>query len=317
MSRSSDIVYQMQQRRAERKKPKVNAKLKKVSIEESQRGGIAAAQENKPPPITLQKTGGRNSFALTFSVVLHVSIALLLGFLYIKDQIAPESDELAVALVPQEMPQRERNTITTRPRPTFDATPQEINAPIKRAPVTNANIPQRRSDFTLPSPSDTALAPVAPGLSGGPKVNRIPRGLKGPVQSAQTTLKPTVERPAQANTPLADLANTTKSTDGPILNVPDIDTTQSGTSYPKATKAPDPIYPNNAKRAEKEGVVELQATVGTDGVPRNVVALTEIGFGFEEAAIEAMKKWRFIPGKKNGKDVEMTVRIKIEFTLDE
>ncbi|MCE2399778.1 TonB family protein [Candidatus Poribacteria bacterium] len=317
MSRSSDIAYQMQQRRAERKKPKINAKLKKVSIDESQKGGIAAAQENKPPPITLQKTSGRNSAALTFSIALHVSIALLLGFLYIKDQIASESDELAVALVPQEMPQRERNTIKARPRPTFDAKPQEIDAPIKRTPVTNANIPQRQSDFKLPSPSDTDLALVGPGLDGGPRVNVIPRGLKGPVQPAQNAVKPTVERPAQSSSPLADLSNNTKSTEGPVLNVPDIDTSQAGTSYPKATKAPKPIYPKNAKRAEKEGIVELKATVGTDGIPRNIVALTEIGFGFEEAAIEAMKKWRFIPGKKKGKEIEMTVKIKIEFTLDD
>ena len=317
MSRSSSIVYQMQQRRAERKKPKINAKLKKVNIDQSQKGGIAAAQQNKPPPITMQKTGGRNSAALTFSIALHVSIALLLGFLYIKDQIASESDELEAALVPQEMTLRERPTIKARPRVEFDTTPQEINAPIQRTPVTNTNIPQRRSDFTLPSPSDTTLAPVGTGLSGGPKVNVIPRGVKGPVQPAQNVVKPTVEKPSQTNTPLADLSNTTTSAGGPTLSVPDIDTSQAGTSSPRPTKAPKPIYPKNAKRAEKEGTVKLQATVGTDGIPRNIVALTEIGFGFEEAAVEAMKRWRFIPGKKKGKETEMTVTINIEFKLDE
>ncbi|MYB63143.1 hypothetical protein F4X73_00510, partial [Candidatus Poribacteria bacterium] len=79
MSRSSDIVSQLQRRRAERKKPKVNSKLMKVSLAENEVDGIVTAAGNKPPPITLQKTGGRNSLSLFFSIGLHVSLALLLG----------------------------------------------------------------------------------------------------------------------------------------------------------------------------------------------------------------------------------------------
>ena len=317
MSRSSDIVYQMQQRRAERKKPKINAKLKKVIIEESQQGGIAAAQDNKPPPITLQKTGGRNSLALTFSIGLHVVLVLILGFLYIKEQIASEVEDLAVALVPQETPPTKRLTVKTRPRVTFDAKQQEIKAPIQRTPVMNPNIRRTPGDLALPSPSDTDLAPVGPALNAGPKVNAIPRGLKGPVQPAQTTIKPTFERPAQENPSLPDFSNTTKANDGPVLKVIEIDTKKPGSSPPKAKYAPEPTYPKNAKRAEKEGTVKLEATVGKDGIPKNIVALTSLGFGFEEAAIAALKKWRFIPAKEKDKDVEKRVSIDIVFKLDD
>lgn len=316
MSRSSDIVYQIQHRRAERKKPKINAQLKKVSIDESQKGGITAAQENKPPPITLQKTGGRNSVALTFSVGLHVAIILVLGFLYIKDQITSESEELAVALVPQEMPQRERSTMKTRPRPKFDAKPQQIEAPIKRTPVTNPNIRRTPSDFELPTTPDTDLGPIGPSLEG-PRVNTIPKGLRGPVQPTQPTVKPTFERPAQESSSLDDLTNTTKLEGGHTLKVPEIDTKQPGSSPPKAKYAPEPTYPKNAKRANKEGTVKLEATVGKDGVPKNIVALTTLGFGFEEAAIAALKKWRFIPAKEKDKDVEKRVKLEIVFKLDD
>lgn len=317
MSRSSDIVYQIQHRRAERKKPKINAQLKKVSIDESQKGGIAAAQGSKPPPITMQKTGGRNSVALTFSVGLHVAIALLLGFLYIKDQIAAESQELAAAFVPQEPPQRERANIKARPRVRFDAKPQEIEAPIKRTTVTNPNIRRTPSDFELPTAPDTDLGSIGPSLEG-PRVKAIPKGLRGPVQPAQPTVKPTFERPAQENSSLGDLSNTTKPSDTPGLTVPpDFDPTEAGSSNPKLIKDAEPIYPKNAKRAQKEGTVTLQATIGTDGIPKNIVALTNIGFGFEEAAIEAFKKCRFLPAKKKGKDVEIKVTRKFEFELDD
>lgn len=316
MSRSSDIVYQIQHRRAERKKPKINAKLKKVSIDESQKGGISAAQGSKPPPITVQKTGGRNSVALTFSVGLHVAIALLLGFLYIKDQIAAESQQFAAAFVPQEPPQRERTTIKTRRRPKFDAKPQEIEAPIKRTPVTNPNIRRTPGDFELPTPPDTDLGPIGPSLEG-PRVKAIPKGLRGPVQPTQPSVKPTFERPAQENSSLDDLTNTTKLDGGHTLKVPEIDTKKPGSSPPKAKYAPEPAYPKNAKRANKEGTVTLEATIGKDGVPKNIVAVTSIGFGFEEAAIAALKKWRFIPAKEKDKDVEKKVKLDIVFTLDD
>ncbi|MDE0084145.1 MAG: TonB family protein [Candidatus Poribacteria bacterium] len=316
MSRSSDIVYQIQHRRAERKKPKINAQLKKVSIDESQKGGITAAQGSKPPPITVQKTGGRNSVALTLSVGLHVAIALLLGFLYIKDQIAAESQQFAAAFVPQEPPQRERANIKARPRVRFDAKPQEIEAPIKRTTVTNPNIRRTPDDFELPTAPETDLGTIGPSLEG-PRVKAIPKGLRGPVQPTQPTVKPTFERPAQESSSLDDLTDTTKLDGGHTLKVPEIDTKQPGSSPPKAKYAPEPTYPKNAKRANKEGTVTLEATIGKDGVPKNIVALTSIGFGFEEAAIAALKKWRFIPAKEKDKDVEKKVKLDIVFTLDD
>ncbi len=316
MSRSSDIVHQIQHRRAERKKPKINAKLKTVSIDENQKGGITAAQENKPPPLTVQKTGGRNSLALTFSVGLHVSLALLLGFFYIKQQIASEVEDLAVALVPQEPPLTERSTIKPRPRVTFDAKPQEIDVPVQRTPVRNPNIRRTPGDFELPSPSDTDLAPAGPGLDTGLKIKAIPGGLKGPVQPTQPVVKPTFDRPTQETTSIADL-DTAKPSEGPSLLIPEIDTTQAGVTPPKTKISRKPEYPKNARRAEKEGTVILLATITKDGVAKNIRKLTNLGFGFEEAAIAALKRFKFMPAKKNGVEIEFDVKIPFEFKLED
>ena len=130
MSRSSDIVSQLQRRRAERKKPKVNSKLMKVSLAENELDGIVTAAGNKSPPITLQKTGSRNSLSLFFSIGLHVSLALLLGFIYIKDRISTDDKGIEAALVPpEELTLKERTTMTPRERPTFEAEQQEIEVP--------------------------------------------------------------------------------------------------------------------------------------------------------------------------------------------
>jgi TonB family protein len=315
MSRSSDILSHLHKRRADRKKPKINAKLKKVSIEESQKGGIAAAQENKPSPMTVQKTGGRNSFALTFSVGLHVAIALLFGFFFIKDQIASGTEELEVALVPQEMPPRKRVDVV-RPRETFKAKEQIIEAPIQSTPVNNTNILRPTGDFTLPSGPDTNFTPEAPSLKEGPKITEIVRGMKGPIQPERPSEKPTIDRPAQEKTPL-DLPDVSTPSPEPTIIDPDIDFEEEGSSHPKIRIQIKPTYPKNAKRAQKEGKVILKATVGTDGIPKNIVAVTNLGFGFEKAAIDALKKFRFIPAKKKGKTIESTIQIPFEFKLED
>jgi TonB family protein len=315
MSRSSDILSQMQQRRAERKKPKVNSTLKKTSIGNNQISGIAAAQENKPPPITMQKTGGRNSVAMTFSIGLHVAIAILLGIFYIKERIIPPHEQFAGDFVPSEINQRERSTVKVRDRVKFD-TQQKIEAPVQRAPITNANIPQKPGDIPLLSTTDTNFAPVDPGLGEGPRINVIKRGVRRPIQSPQTSIAPPIVRPRPTD-PNPDLSNPSKPIDSTTFEVPDVDTTQAETKDPKAKYAPKPIYPKNAKRAEKEGKVMLQATIGIDGIPKDIVAVTKLGFGFEEAAIAALKKWKFIPAKKKGKDVERRINIPIEFKLED
>ena len=316
MSRSSGIVSQIQRRRAERKKPKVNSKLVRVSVDESQRSGIASASENKPPPITLQKTGGRNSLSLFFSIGLHVSLALLLGFIYIKDRISADQEEVSAAIFSaDEFNLTERPPNPIRKPTTFEVEQQDFEVRIKTTVKTDTNILNTTDEgFTLPSSDGTEFTPETPGLNEGPRIITNPTRVQGPVQP-ETSPIPGLEPPkhAPSNTPDIVLP---PDTDGPrVPDPPDIPSQDD--SLPKAKKSVKPTYPKNAKRAEKEGTVKLQVTIGTDGIPKNIVALTKLGFGFEDAAIAALKKWRFIPGKKKGKDAEMTVNIPFQFKLDE
>ena len=59
-----------------------------------------------------------------------------------------------------------------------------------------------------------------------------------------------------------------------------------------------PKYPENAKKAGKVGDVIVQATIDEKGMPKGVVALTNLGFGLEDAAIAAFKKSSFRPAMK-------------------
>ena len=74
-------------------------------------------------------------------------------------------------------------------------------------------------------------------------------------------------------------------------------------------------YPKNAKEGKKGGMVTLQVTIDENGVPQDIVALTNLGFGLEEAAIEALKKSTFHPATKDGKPISKQVVIPYEFAI--
>ena len=78
----------------------------------------------------------------------------------------------------------------------------------------------------------------------------------------------------------------------------------------------DPIYPESARLSHKQGIVVLEATIGVDGVARNikVVKVTEIsGLGCEEAAIKALKASQFVPAKQGNVVVSQRLRIPYRF----
>ena len=90
----------------------------------------------------------------------------------------------------------------------------------------------------------------------------------------------------------------------------------SDVTLPRRKKTVNPIYPKEAIEKKKEGMVKLQASIDVNGIPQNIVALTKLGFGFEEAAIEALKESTFHPATKHGKPIKVTVKIPYDFKLE-
>ena len=70
-------------------------------------------------------------------------------------------------------------------------------------------------------------------------------------------------------------------------------------------------------RAKLQGSVELEIVVlenGTVGDVRITKSLDRPS-GLDDAAIEAAKKWKFLPGMKDGKPVATRVGLVLEFRL--
>jgi len=75
-----------------------------------------------------------------------------------------------------------------------------------------------------------------------------------------------------------------------------------------------PKYPPDAGRARIEGTVVLFAVIGKDGTVEDV--RVERGLPvLAQAAIEAVKQWRYRPYLLNGEPVEVDSQITINFTM--
>jgi len=76
-----------------------------------------------------------------------------------------------------------------------------------------------------------------------------------------------------------------------------------------------PIYPEIARKARMEGVVILEITVDKQGNVRDVKILRSLPMGLTEAAVEAVKQWKYEPSTLNGRPVEVLVTVTVTFRL--
>jgi TonB family protein len=73
-----------------------------------------------------------------------------------------------------------------------------------------------------------------------------------------------------------------------------------------------PVYPPTAKKKRIEGLVKVSATIGADGVPREL-KLVSGDPDLAQAAQEAISRWRYVPAVRGGVPVESRTFITINF----
>jgi periplasmic protein TonB len=75
-----------------------------------------------------------------------------------------------------------------------------------------------------------------------------------------------------------------------------------------------PMYPQIAKAARVSGAVVLQATISKDGSIQNLKVVSGHPM-LVQAALDAVKQWRYKPYMLNGEPVEVETQITVNFTL--
>lgn len=202
---------------------------------------------------------------------------------------------LAIVVVPQfhtdTLP--ERKTLTMLYVPTAASSVTRLPAPTS----TSRNSP---TNMKIPSPvHPTQEAPAPPPDSAGGLAGGVPDGLVGgiPGGALSEVLRSTGSAPVLATTPAPKRIRVAARI------------AEANLVYDVA-----PTYPPEAGRARIEGTVVLMAVIGKNGTVEEV--RIERGLPvLAQAAVEAVKQWRYRPYLLNGEPVEVASQITINFTL--
>ena len=129
--------------------------------------------------------------------------------------------------------------------------------------------------------------------------------------------------PAVANTfaPAQAVVSVPSATPGPVAPLA-LSTGPAPVSYaPPSYGAayldnPKPSYPLIARRRGLEGTVRLDVRVSLEGIPISVRVRDSGGHeSLDEAALNAVWHWRFVPARRGGEAVEASIVVPIRFRL--
>lgn len=84
---------------------------------------------------------------------------------------------------------------------------------------------------------------------------------------------------------------------------------------PEKISGPDPQYTEIARKARVQGVVILEAIIDKNGEVQNLKVLKGLPMGLDQAALDAVSRWRFQPATLNGKPVDVYYNLTVNFRL--
>lgn len=88
-----------------------------------------------------------------------------------------------------------------------------------------------------------------------------------------------------------------------------------GVTKPVLVVAPEAEFSDEARRQKYQGICLVSVIVDTRGYPRNLRVVRPLGMGLDEKALEAIGKYRFKPGTKDGKPVATMITVEVDFRL--
>ena len=89
----------------------------------------------------------------------------------------------------------------------------------------------------------------------------------------------------------------------------------SGISPPAIQHEVKPVYTVDALRRKVEGDVVLEVVVLASGAVGEIHVIRGLGYGLDQAAVTAMRAWRFHPARRGGLAVDVVVEVAMEFRL--
>jgi periplasmic protein TonB len=87
-------------------------------------------------------------------------------------------------------------------------------------------------------------------------------------------------------------------------------------AIPRALAQASPNYPYSAKEAGRSGQVTVEFWVDTKGAVHDPRAVNSTAYEFDEAAVHAVGRWRFEPGRQHGRIVPFHMAVPVKFSIE-
>jgi periplasmic protein TonB len=172
-------------------------------------------------------------------------------------------------------------------------------------PATSAPPPPESAPeppVTESRPLDTAVRPPEPVQPAVAPRPALTLAVTPPQPVAVAPARPTSAPPAAPPAPVAPPAPA-----GPV---------QASDLGARVVFAPAPRYPVQSRRRREQGTVELLLTLSTSGTVESIAVSSSSGFArLDDAALSAVRRWRWEPIMQGGAPVRVRGIVAIPFVL--
>lgn len=198
---------------------------------------------------------------------------------------------------------------------------------VTQKPLTTIELPPAKpmmvSLIAPPAPEPElmpVIEPPKPQVKPIIKPKKVVEKIKPIETPAERVVEATVEHPIVEEAPAAPIepvkvAETPKAP--PVVEKvveEKVEPPGFGVSY---LNNPAPDYPATSRRLGEEGRVLMKVLVSADGAAEDVQIEKSSGSErLDDAAMKAVKRWRFIPAKKNNQALSAYVIVPVKFSLD-
>ena len=242
--------------------------------------------------------GKRIKAGLYLSIGLH----LMMVMIPVTMRVAQESDEIEFYIT-DEKP--EAPSVSTRPMPPASEKKRVVNQMV---------IEQREKVIEKHQEETSKLIQssiVAETLVPPPK-----EIFEEPSESQAIPLSSTLERSSAVHSSAREeeIRSQTSSWKQPLSSSNEV--AFGSEEGPRFLRREMPIYPMMARKLGREGRVMLKLSIDEKGNLSDVEVIDKAGYGFTEAAVEAVKKSTFLPARKNGKPIASRALLPIRFQLE-
>src|SRR5437660_8718785 len=234
-----------------------------------------------------QKVGIQRILTLPVSVALHVVVvvAVVVGAIWNVDfpmNSPAQVAQYSVASAPPPPPP---------PPPPPKAAAVQVVKPVEVPKNIQEMAPTTVPEKVQPVATQAADAGVTGGVEGGVE-GGVPGGVVGGVIGGVITEAPPPKAP-----------------DAPLRVGGDV-------KAPVAINKVDPQYPEVARKARISGIVIVECTISRNGDVTDIHVLKPLPFGLDQAAVDAVKRWKFKPGTLNGQPVDVIFNLTVNFKLN-